>query len=133
MASREFPFYEHLHPGYEKGATTLGFIYNNVDDEEIMVALDHSRMRRRSKEFPENCKEHESKEGRKASAAEVSKWLADFLPSDYIKDMSLDKAAELAKRALCLAVYYEHGRGECVSGKLCDFLWPISLLQLMYI
>ncbi|CAI9092009.1 OLC1v1027140C1 [Oldenlandia corymbosa var. corymbosa] len=32
-------------------------------------------------DLPEKCQEHELKEGRKASADEASKWLADFLCS----------------------------------------------------
>ncbi|CAI9107464.1 OLC1v1006818C1 [Oldenlandia corymbosa var. corymbosa] len=184
--------------GYEEGTTTHGFIFNN---EWVMVALDHSSgevppanvMELNSHllcsfsggseasrgylldHLPDKCRKLELKEGRKASAAEASEWLAEFLslhpdsdcsfslgiliagwgnesgPGLYkvkgngkrlkvtdswagtgcaanlaviidstdrtIKDITVEKSAELAKRTLSMAVYHAHECRECVSGK----------------
>ncbi|CAI9104108.1 OLC1v1002721C1 [Oldenlandia corymbosa var. corymbosa] len=88
--------------GYELGTTTHGFIFN---DEWLMVALDHpsgevppanvsllnshllaafSGGSESSREYllnllPNKCRELQLKKGREASAAEASKWLAEFL------------------------------------------------------
>ncbi|CAI9107182.1 OLC1v1006480C1 [Oldenlandia corymbosa var. corymbosa] len=87
------------------------------------------------KHLPKKCHDHELEEGRKASAAEASNWLAEFLslhpdsddslslggtmsrPSYDINDISVDKAIELAKRTLGLGVYFAHESLECVSGE----------------
>ncbi|CAI9107192.1 OLC1v1006496C1 [Oldenlandia corymbosa var. corymbosa] len=91
-------------PQFEKRTTTLGFIFNNA---EIMVSLEHSSCS--SGSIPENvallnshllaavsggheyarkfylaylqtkCRQHEGATGARASAAEASRWLADFL------------------------------------------------------
>ncbi|CAI9107465.1 OLC1v1006818C2 [Oldenlandia corymbosa var. corymbosa] len=123
--------------------------------------------------LPDKCRKLELKEGRKASAAEASEWLAEFLslhpdsdcsfslgiliagwgnesgPGLYkvkgngkrlkvtdswagtgcaanlaviidstdrtIKDITVEKSAELAKRTLSMAVYHAHECRECVS------------------
>ncbi|CAI9112878.1 OLC1v1013378C1 [Oldenlandia corymbosa var. corymbosa] len=79
---------------YRKG-TALGFVFK---DEGIIVSLDHS-----NKLYPENdrllnshlfamCRRFELEEGRRASAAETSKWLADHLACNPCSDplLSLD-------------------------------------------
>ncbi|CAI9107231.1 OLC1v1006546C1 [Oldenlandia corymbosa var. corymbosa] len=111
----------HDYPHYEKGTTTLGFIFNN---EGLMVTLEHARLP--SGSFPENlcilnshllasisggngnirtfylsylqtkCREHEHLKGARASAAEASKWLADFLSDRPYSDDPLSLGTLIA-------------------------------------
>ncbi|CAI9107236.1 OLC1v1006551C2 [Oldenlandia corymbosa var. corymbosa] len=124
---------------FENGTTAIGFILNK---EGVMVAVDHSSIP--SGSFPQNvivfhshllttfsggskdslerlpvylqkkCHEYELKEGKKASAAEASKWLADFLSLHPDSDDRLSLGVLIAgwDNELGPALYKVNGKGK---------------------
>ncbi|CAI9098038.1 OLC1v1034590C2 [Oldenlandia corymbosa var. corymbosa] len=106
---------------FEKGSTAIGHVYSELG---VVIAVDHLRLS--SDVFPENvlklnsyllaaisggsdesrnfllndlpnkCHEFELEEGRKASAAEASEWLADFLSLHPDSDLGLSLGVLIA-------------------------------------
>ncbi|CAI9113419.1 OLC1v1014023C4 [Oldenlandia corymbosa var. corymbosa] len=137
----------HDYPKYEKGTSALGFIFSR--EGGVLVAVDHPSLSSgdyypnnvlslnshllaafsggsedsRSyllKQLPNQCHELELKEGRKASAAEASKWLADFLSLHPDSDQGMSLGILIAgwDDELGPSLFKVDGNGKLAEGQL---------------